>query len=110
MGREPADLVIAGGRLVNVHTREVLDGVEVAIKAGRIAMFGDCGHTRGPGTKVLDADGAFLVPGLIDTHMHVESAMVTVGRFAEAVLPHGTTTVVIDNHEMTNVLSLDSIR
>jgi adenine deaminase len=110
MGREPADLVIAGGRLVNVHTREVLDGVEVAIKAGRIAMFGDCAHTRGPSTRVLDAEGAYLVPGLIDTHMHVESAMVTVGRFAEAVLPHGTTTVLIDNHEMANVLGLDGIR
>jgi adenine deaminase len=110
MGREPADLVIAGGRLVNVHTREVLEGVEVAIKAGRVAMFGDCAHTRGPATRVLDADGAYLVPGLIDTHLHVESAMVTVGRFAEAVLPHGTTTVLIDNHEMANVLGLEGIR
>jgi adenine deaminase len=110
MGRQPADLVIAGGRLVNVHTREVLDGVEVAIKAGRVAMFGDCAHTRGPATRVLDADGAYLVPGLIDTHLHVESAMVTVGRFAEAVLPHGTTTVLIDNHEMANVLGMEGIR
>jgi adenine deaminase len=110
MGREPADLVIAGGRLVNVHTREVLDGVEVAVKAGRIAMFGDCAHTRGPATRVLDAEGAHLVPGLIDTHLHVESAMVTVGAFADAVLPHGTTTALIDNHEMANVLGLEGIR
>lgn len=110
MGREPADLVIAGGRLVNVHTREVLDDVEVAIKGGRVAMFGDCGHTRGAATRILDAEGAYLVPGLIDTHMHVESAMVTVGRFADAVLPHGTTTVLIDNHEMANVLGLEGIR
>jgi adenine deaminase len=110
MGRDPADLVITGGRLVNVHTREVLDGVDVAIKAGRIAMFGDCAHTRGPATRLLDADGAYLVPGLIDTHLHVESAMVTVGRFAEAILPHGTTTVLIDNHEMANVLGLEGIR
>jgi adenine deaminase len=110
MGRQPADLVITGGRLVNVHTREVLDGVEVAIKAGRVAMFGDCAHTRGPATRLLDADGAYLVPGLIDTHLHVESAMVTVRRFAEAVLPHGTTTVLIDNHEMANVLGLEGIR
>ena len=110
MGREPADLLITGGRLVNVHTREVLDGVDVAVKSGRIAMFGDAAHTRGPRTRVLDADGAHLVPGLIDTHMHVESAMVTVARFAEAVLPHGTTTVLIDNHEIANVLGLDGIR
>jgi adenine deaminase len=110
MGREPADLVITGGRLVNVHTREVLDGVDAAIKSGRVAMFGDCAHTRGPATRLLDAEGAYLVPGLIDTHMHVESAMVTVARFAEAVLPQGTTTVLIDNHEIANVLGLEGIR
>src|SRR5919202_1257613 len=102
-GRRPADLLIRGGRLVNVHTREVHDGVDVAVKDVRVAMFGDAGHTKGPDTEVLDADGAYLVPGLIDTHMHVESAMVTVARFAEAVLPHGTTTVLIDNHEIANV-------
>jgi adenine deaminase len=110
MGRTPADLLITGGRLVNVHTREVLDGADVAVKDGRIAMFGDASHTRGPDTEVLDAGGAYLVPGLIDTHLHVESAMVTVARFAEAVLPHGTTTVLIDNHEIANVLGLDGIR
>src|SRR4051795_11452320 len=97
MGRTPADLLITGGRLVNVHTREVHDGADVAVKDGRVAMFGDATHTKGPDTEVLDADGAYLVPGLIDTHLHVESAMVTVARFAEVVLPHGTTTVLIDN-------------
>lgn len=110
MGRVPADLLITGGRLVNVHTREVHDGVDVAVKNGRVAMFGDASHTRGPDTDVLDAAGSYLVPGLIDTHLHVESAMVTVTRFAEAVLPHGTTTVFIDNHEMANVFGLEGIR
>jgi adenine deaminase len=110
MGRTPADLVITGGRLVNVHTREIQDGVDVAVKDGRVAMFGDTSHTRGPETEVLDAGGAYLVPGLIDTHLHVESAMVTVTRFAEAVLPHGTTTAFIDNHEMANVFGLEGIR
>src|SRR5919198_630076 len=102
MGREPADLVITGGRLVDVHTREVLDGVDVAVKDGRVAMFGEAAHTRGPETATIDAEGAYLVPGLVDTHLHVESTMVTVTRFAEAVLPHGTTTVFIDNHEIAN--------
>jgi adenine deaminase len=110
MGRTPADLLITGSRLVNVHTREVHDDVDVAVKGGRVAMFGDASHTRGPDTEVLDAGGSFLVPGLIDTHLHVESAMVTVTRFAEAVLPHGTTTVFIDNHEMANVFGLAGIR
>jgi adenine deaminase len=110
MGRVPADLLITNGRLVNVHTREVHEGTDVAVSAGRVAMFGDAGHTKGRATEVIDADGAYLVPGLIDTHLHVESAMVTVARFAEAVLPHGTTTALIDNHEIANVLGLDGVR
>jgi adenine deaminase len=75
MGRTPADLLITNGRLVNVHTREVHERTQVAVKDGRVAMFGDAQHTRGPETEVIDADGAYLVPGLIDTHLHVESAM-----------------------------------
>ena len=110
MGREPAELVVRGGRLVNVHTREVLDGADVAIAHGRVAMFGDVSHTIGPATETIDAAGAYLVPGLVDTHLHVESVMVTVTRFAEAVLPHGTTTVFIDNHEMANVFGLAGMR
>ena len=81
MGRRPADRVITGGRLVNVHTREILDA-DVAIAAGRVACFGDVGHCTGPDTEVTDAAGAFLVPGLIDTHVHVESTLVTVRPFA----------------------------
>jgi len=110
MGRRPADLVVRGGRLVNVHTREILDGADIAIADGRVAMFGDVGHTVGPQTETIDAGGAYLVPGLIDTHLHVESVMVTVTRFAEAVLPHGTTTAFIDNHEMANVFGLEGMR
>ena len=110
MGREPAELVIRNGRLVNVHTREVQAGVDVAIAHGRVAMFGDVSHAVGPATETIDAEGAYLVPGLIDTHLHVESVMVTVTRFAEAVLPHGTTTAFIDNHEMANVFGLEGMR
>jgi adenine deaminase len=110
MGRRPADVVLRGGRIVDVHTREILDGADVAIAGGRVAMFGDVGHTIGPSTETIDADGAYLVPGLIDTHLHVESVMVTVTRFAEAVLPHGTTTAFIDNHEMANVFGLEGMR
>jgi adenine deaminase len=110
MGRAPADLVVMGGRLVNVHTREVLDDVGVAVACGRVAMFGDVSHTIGLETETIDAEGAFLVPGLIDTHLHVESVMVTVTRFAEAVLPHGTTTAFIDNHELANVFGLEGMR
>jgi adenine deaminase len=110
MGREPADLVVTNGRLVNVHTREIEDGVDVAVRHGRIALVGDAAHTRGDETEVVDAEGAYLVPGLVDTHLHVESVMVTVTRFAEGVLPHGTTTVFIDNHEIANVFGLAGMR
>jgi adenine deaminase len=109
MGRSPAELVIRNGRLVDVHTREVLE-VDVAIARGRVAMFGDVEHTIGPQTESVDAEGAYLVPGLIDTHLHVESVMVTVTRFAEAVLPRGTTAAFIDNHEMANVFGLEGMR
>ncbi len=109
MGRAPAELVIRNGRLVDVHTREILEGADVAIAHGRVAMFGDVAHTIGSGTETIDAEGAYLVPGLIDTHLHVETVMVTVTRFAEAVLPHGTTTAFIDNHEMANVFGLEGM-
>jgi len=110
MGRTPAERVIRNGRLVNVHTREVLDGADVAVAQGRIAMVGDVSHAIGRETETIDAEGAYLVPGLIDTHLHVESVMVTVTRFAEAVLPRGTTAVFIDNHEMANVFGLEGMR
>jgi adenine deaminase len=110
MGRVPADLVIRNGRLLDVHTREILENADVAVAQGRIAMFGDVSHTVGAGTRTIDAEGAYLVPGLIDTHLHVESVMVTVTRFAEAVLPRGTTAAFIDNHEMANVFGLEGMR
>jgi adenine deaminase len=75
-----------------------------------VALFGDVSHAVGPSTETIDAEGAYLVPGLIDTHLHVESVMVTVTRFAEAVLPRGTTTAFIDNHEMANVFGLEGMR
>src|SRR5438874_807305 len=77
MGREPADLLITGGRLVNVHTREVLDGMDVAVRHGRVAMFGDAAHTRGPETQVVAGLGEMMnMPGVIhgDVDIHAELA------------------------------------
>jgi adenine deaminase len=110
-GRSPADRVIRGGRLVNVHSREVLDGWDVAIKAGRFAYVGpDAAHCIGDGTEVLDAGGRYLIPGLVDGHMHIESGMLTPAEFAAAVMPHGTTTMFTDPHEIANVLGLRGVR
>src|SRR5262249_7602892 len=110
MGREPADLVVTGGRVGDVDPPAVPGRGDGGSRHGRVAMFGDVSHTRGPQTEELDAEGAYLVPGLVDTHLHVESVMLTVTRFAQAVLPHGTTTAFIDNHEMANVFGLEGMR
>ncbi len=110
-GRSPADTVIRNGKWVNVHTREVLDGHDIAIKAGRIAYVGpDASYCTGPDTQVIEAEGRFMVPGLCDGHMHIESGMLTPAEFARAVIPHGTTTMFTDPHEIANVLGLEGVR
>ena len=89
MGRSKADTVIRNGRWVNVHSGEIIPGTDIAIAAGRFAYVGpDAAHTIGPGTQVIDAEGRYMLPGLCDGHMHVESGMVTVTEFARAVIPH----------------------
>jgi adenine deaminase len=110
-GRRPADLVVRNGRWVNVHSGEIIAGTDLAIAGGRFAYCGpNAAHAIGEGTKVVDAAGRYLVPGLCDAHMHVESGMVTVTEFARAVIPHGTTSMFVDPHEIANVLGLDGVR
>lgn len=111
MGRTPADLVIRNGRWVNVHTGEIIPQTDVAVCQSRIAYVGpSAAHTIGPKTKIIEANGRYLVPGLCDAHMHVESGMVTVTEFARAVIPHGTTSMFIDPHEIANVLGLPGVK
>ena len=111
MGRAPADTVIRGGKWVNVYSGEIIDNTDIAIAKGRIAFVGpDASHAIGKDTKVIEADGRYMVPGLCDGHMHVESGMVTVTEFARAVIPHGTTSMFIDPHEIANVLGLKGVR
>lgn len=109
-GREPAELVVKNARLVNVCTGEVLPGTDVAVRAGRVALVGDAGHCVGAGTRVEDAQGRYLTPGFLDGHMHVESSMMTVGQYARATLPHGTTGIFPDPHEIVNVAGLAGMR
>ena len=110
-GRAPADMVIRGGQWVNVHTREVLEGHDIAIADGRIAcVLPDAGVNIGPDTQVIEAQGRYMIPGLIDAHMHVESGMLTPAGFAAAVIPHGTTTILHDPHEIANVMGLEGVR
>jgi adenine deaminase len=111
MGRSPADLVISGGQWVNVHSGEIIPGTDIAVKHGRIAYVGsDAAHAIGPNTTVIAAHGRYLVPGLCDGHMHVESGMLTATEFARAVIPHGTTTMFVDPHEIANVMGLPGVK
>lgn len=110
-GRAPADMVIRGGIWVNVHTREKLPDHDIAIVAGRIAYVGpDASYCTGPDTQIIEANGRYMIPGLCDAHMHIESGMLTPAEFARAVIPHGTTSMFTDPHEIANVLGLPGVR
>ncbi|MFT3972782.1 MAG: adenine deaminase [Amaricoccus sp.] len=104
-GDAPADLVLRGGRVFDLVTGAMIDG-DVAICGARIAGIG-AGYD---GARVLDVSGLTLVPGFIDTHLHVESSLVTPHEFDRCVTPRGITTAICDPHEIANVLGTDGIR
>ncbi len=111
MGRKSADTVVRNVKWVNVHSGEIIPNIDIAISQARFAYVGpDASHTIGPGTKIIDAAGRFACPGFCDGHMHVESGMLTVTQFARAVVPHGTTSMFIDPHEIANVLGMTGVR
>lgn len=95
LGKEAADLVICGGKLVNVCTKEVYDA-DVAIKGDSIAYIGDCTHTIDENTEIIDAKGKYICPGLIDQHVHTYESQMDVVEYANAVVPLGVTGVVND--------------
>ncbi len=108
LGQEPADLVIINGNLVNVVTKEIYPG-GVAIADERIAAIGDVQYTIGDKTKVIDAEGHYIVPGFVEGHIHPESSCLSIPRFAEVVVSHGTTSVFTDLHEIGVVGGLAAI-
>ena len=111
MGREKADLVIRNGQWVCVQSGEIIPETDIAVLNDRIAYVGeDASHTIGETTIIVDADGKYLVPGLLDGHMHVESGMVTITGFISAVAPRGTTGMFIDPHEIANVFGLKGVK
>ncbi len=110
-GVSKAETVIKNAKLINVCTREILDGISVAIACGRIAYVGKNVETRiGENTVVIDANGQYLAPAFMDAHIHIESSMLSVGEYAKAVVTHGTSGVYIDPHEICNVLGLDGVK
>ncbi|WP_411216299.1 adenine deaminase [Terribacillus saccharophilus] len=111
LGKRPADLIIRDGVLVNVFTGELLEHTDVVVSGDRIALVGKAlKEHEGPDTKVIEANGQYLVPGLIDGHMHVESTMLSVTEFSKAALAKGTTTVFMDPHEIANVFGIEGVR
>lgn len=111
MGRTPADMVVRNVRWVNVHSGEIIPATDIAIAVGRFAFVGpNADHAVGPETQIIDGEGRYALPGLCDAHMHVESGMVTVTEFARAVIPHGTTSMFIDPHEIANVLGMPGVK
>jgi len=111
MGRQPADLVIRKGKWVNVQSGEIIADIDIAVVNGHFAFVGaDASHCIGDTTQIIEADGRYLVPGLLDGHMHIESGMVTVTEFVRAVAPRGSTGLFVDPHEIANVFGMRGIR
>jgi adenine deaminase len=103
-GDEPAEVVLRNGRVINVFTGEVIE-TDVAIAGDTIVGVGSGYEAR----EEIDLDGRFVCPGLIDSHVHIESSMVTPPQFARVVVPRGTTTVITDPHEIANVAGADGV-
>jgi adenine deaminase len=101
-----ADVLIKGGNVVNVYTGEILEE-DISIYGDRI---GTVGLNDIKAKKVIDAEGKYITPGLMDGHLHIDACMLSVTSFAKAVLPHGTTSVFLDSHEIGNVMGVDGVR
>ncbi len=104
-GESPADLILANAKIINTFNGEIETG-NVAIYGDRIAGVGDYKDAK----KVIDLRGKYLAPGLINGHTHLESSMLDVGQYARAVVPHGTSAIITDLHEIANVCGIDGIK
>ena len=109
LGKIPAETVIKGAKLINVCTKEIIENTDVAIHSGRIALVGNATHCIGESTKVIEADGMYIAPGMLDGHIHIESSMLSAGEYARSVIPHGTTGIYYDPHEICNVLGFSGV-
>jgi len=110
LGQEKADLVIKKAMLVSVVSRELIENVNVASKNGLVTFVENVEKVIGQNTRVIDAQKKYLVPGFLDGHVHVESSQLTLTEFAKTVLPHGTTGIFFDAHEIANVLGINGVR
>ncbi len=103
-GEKKADIVLKNGQLINVFTGEIYPA-DIAVHKDRIAGIGDYA-----GEEEIDLNGRYIAPGFIDAHLHLESTLLTPGELAKALIPHGTTAIVCDPHEIANVLGVSGIK
>lgn len=109
MARIKADIILRGGKYVNVYTKELLKS-DIVITENKIVHIGlDTTEFEGEKTKIIMLEGEIICPGLIESHIHIESSMLTLPEFSKAVIPHGTTTLVIDPHELANVSGIPGL-
>ncbi len=104
-GNAPADLLLTGANVINTFNGEIETG-NVAVSGGRIAGIGDYHEAK----ETIDLKGRYIAPGLINGHVHLESSMLDAGQYARAVVPHGTSAIVTDLHEIANVCGLAGIK
>lgn len=105
-GDQPADLILKNGRLVNVFSGEIIE-TNLAVQNGLIVAIGD---EYSQGRDIIDLEGKYLVPGLIDAHLHIESTLLMPPELARVVLPRGTTCIINDPHEIANVLGIEGVK
>ena len=109
MAQIKADLILRGGKYVNVFTRELLDG-DIVVSGSKIVHIGlQTSEFEGENTEILNVTGKIISPGLIESHIHVESSKLTLTEFTKAVITHGTTAAVIDPHELANVTGIKGL-
>ena len=110
MGRNHADLILQGGKIVDVHSGQIREG-DIIVKGHRIVGLYDRNPVFvGSNTEIVDVTGMYVLPGLIEPHIHIESSMLTLTNFSRTVLPRGTTTVINDPHEIANVMGIRGVR
>ncbi|MFO7849274.1 MAG: adenine deaminase C-terminal domain-containing protein [Spirochaetia bacterium] len=108
LGAEKADLAVVNGQIVNVYSKEVYTG-GVAVANNRIAAVGDIEYCLGENTQIIDAEGQYILPGFVEGHIHPESTNLSVSGFAQIVLSHGTTSAMVDFHEVGVVAGMEGI-
>lgn len=108
-GRIAPDLVIRDARILSTYSERIIPNREIWVSQGRIAAVKPAGSWRGEGAALYDAAGGILAPGLVDSHVHIESSLITACAFAEAALLNGVTTIFCDSHEIGNVLDRDGV-